>query len=102
MGGTAIFNVGVTGGLPAITFQWRQNGTNLAGATASAYTVNNAQETNGGLYSVVIADYFGQTITSANAGLVVGAAGKGTGLKGGYFNSPKPNLHRPPAPPPPH
>lgn len=57
----------------ALTYQWRFNGGNISGATASTYTLVNAQTSNQGSYSVVVANQAG-SLTSANAILTVGSA----------------------------
>ena len=63
------FNV-VAGGTPALAYQWRFNGTNLAGATSSSYTRLNAQAIHAGNYSVVVTNGSG-SITSAVATLTL-------------------------------
>src|SRR5439155_15658286 len=50
VGATVSFNVSATGG--GLTYQWRFNGSNLAGATNATFTLNNVQTTNVGAYSV--------------------------------------------------
>jgi hypothetical protein len=87
IGGTTNFNVGVAGGLAPISYQWKLNGNNIAGATGTSLTIANAQITDGGAYTVVITDVLGQTTTSAIAGLTVGNAGTGIGLNGDYYSS---------------
>ena len=52
-GQNAAFSVTATGSAP-LSYQWRFNSTSLSGATASTYTVTNAQPTNAGSYSVVV------------------------------------------------
>ena len=51
-GQSASFSVAATGTAP-LSYQWRFNGTNIAGATATNYTKANVQATNAGNYSVV-------------------------------------------------
>jgi len=68
-GSSATFSVVATGTAP-LTYQWRLNGANISGATASSYTRSNAQPTHQGNYSVVIANAAG-SVTSANASLTV-------------------------------
>jgi len=69
VGANVTFNVVATGSDP-LTYQWRFNTTNIAGANESAYTVANIQLADGGDYSVVITN-LGGTITSFNALLTV-------------------------------
>jgi hypothetical protein len=69
VGGTATFSVGATGN-PAPTYQWTFNGTTIAGATGSSYTVTNAQSANGGAYAVVVTNASG-SVTSQAATLTV-------------------------------
>jgi autotransporter-associated beta strand protein len=62
-------NFSVTaGGTPAPVYQWRFNGTNISGATATNYLITAAKTTNEGNYSVVITNVAG-SITSSVAGL---------------------------------
>jgi hypothetical protein len=86
-GGTATFTVGATNGLPAYNYQWRFNGVNIAGATASTYSTNNVQVANAGSYTAVITDSLSQSVTSLVAVLTVGIAGNGTGLNGDYYSA---------------
>jgi len=58
------------GGTPALSYQWRFNGTNLAGATGSSYTRLNAQAIHAGDYSVVVTNNSG-SVTSAVATLTL-------------------------------
>jgi hypothetical protein len=57
-------------GLPTLRYQWRRNGTPIAGATASKITFNPVQLSDGGGYSVFITNDFGSTL-SAEAVLTV-------------------------------
>jgi PA14 domain/Bacterial Ig-like domain len=86
VGGTATFTVGVSSGVAPYSYQWKLNGTNV-GANSSSYTVNNAQVTQAGGYTVVITDSLGQIVTSQTASLTVGTLGTGTGLIGDYYSS---------------
>ena len=65
---TATFSVGASGAAP-LTYQWRLNGGNIAGATSSSYTTGTA-----GGYSVVVANSCG-SVTSVVATLTVQACG---------------------------
>lgn len=53
-----------------LRYQWRLNGTNLAGATNASLTITNAQLIHSGVYTVVITDNVGP-ITSLPASLVL-------------------------------
>jgi uncharacterized lipoprotein YddW (UPF0748 family) len=68
-GQNASFSVTATGTGP-LSYQWRFNSTNLAGATASSYTRTNAQPAHAGHYSVVVTNAAG-AVTSSNALLTV-------------------------------
>lgn len=65
----AIFSVTATGSPPP-TYIWRFNGTAITGATASSYTNSNAQTSDAGSYSVIVANV-GGTNTSSTAFLTV-------------------------------
>jgi uncharacterized repeat protein (TIGR01451 family) len=58
------------GGAAPLQFQWRQDGTNLPGATNAALTLSNVQLLQAGDYQVVVANAFG-AVTSAVATLSV-------------------------------
>lgn len=62
---TATFSVTATG-TPPLHYQWRFNGTNLAGATASVFTRSNVQPPDTGAYSVVVSNAAG-VASSSNA-----------------------------------
>ena len=72
-GQTASFSVTATGNGP-LTYQWKKNGTDISGATASTYTtpVNSSADT-GAMYAVNVSNGAG-TVTSSNATLTVSAA----------------------------
>jgi hypothetical protein len=57
-------------GHPAPAFQWRKNGTNLAGATQPSLSLTNVLRTDAGTYSVFVTDGFG-SLASSNAVLRV-------------------------------
>ena len=65
VGSNAMFTV-TAGGTATLAYQWRFNGTNLAGANGSSYTRPNAQAADAGNYSVVITNASGN-VTSSNA-----------------------------------
>ena len=81
VGSTAIFAVTAVGTEP-LNYQWQMNGTNLvdgtdpvngditSGSTTNVLTISNAQTTNSGSYTVIIANSAG-SVTSSNAVLTV-------------------------------
>ena len=69
VGGSATFTVTATGA-PTPTYQWRKDGTAIAGATSSSYTVSSAALTNAGDYTVVVTNTAG-AVTSTAATLTV-------------------------------
>ncbi len=68
-GANVPFNVGASGATP-LSYQWRFNGGNISGATASSYTKSNVQAANAGSYSVIVTNAYGSA-NSANAVLTV-------------------------------
>jgi hypothetical protein len=67
-GSDATFTVSAFGDSP--TYQWRFNGTNIADATLSTYTVSDGQTTDTGNYNVVLTNHYG-VVTSLTAVLSV-------------------------------
>jgi hypothetical protein len=65
----ATFIVGATG-TPPLSYQWRKNGLNIAGATASIYTICPLRLADGGTYQVLVTNACG-AVLSANAVLTV-------------------------------
>jgi hypothetical protein len=63
VGASAGFTV-FRAGIAPTAYQWRFNGTNLAGATTSTLTITNLQPTNGGKYTVVLTNAAGFTVSS--------------------------------------
>lgn len=61
----------VAGGSPALAYQWRKGGSDIAGATSSVYTKANITLADGGNYDVVVTNAFG-SVTSAGAFVTVG------------------------------
>ncbi len=57
-------------GIPDPAYQWRFNGTNIANATLSSFTITNSQITNSGAYNVVATNVSG-SVTSVVASLTV-------------------------------
>jgi phosphoesterase family protein/Ig-like domain-containing protein/immunoglobulin I-set domain protein len=73
VGQTASFSVVASGTAP-LTYQWRKNGTAIAGATSASYTTPaTVTGDNGALFSVVVTNSAGSA-TSNNATLTVNAA----------------------------
>ena len=67
---SATFRVSATGTAP-ITYQWRLNGADIIGATASSYTLTNVEPvTNARRFTVVVRNFYGK-VTSAEATLGV-------------------------------
>ena len=62
-GTDAPFAVTASGTAP-LSYQWLFNGAPISGATASGYTVINAQSTNAGSYSVVVSNAVGSLTSS--------------------------------------
>jgi hypothetical protein len=69
VGSNVTFAVGATGTSP-LSYFWQFNGTNLPGATASSYSVSNAQTAQAGNYTVAVTNLYG-SVTSAVAVLTV-------------------------------
>jgi hypothetical protein len=72
LGSTATFTV-MAGGTAPLSYRWRFNGTNIAGATNTSLAIVNAQFTSAGTYSVLVTNACG-FVTSSNAVLAVGTA----------------------------
>jgi hypothetical protein len=70
-GQTATFSVTASGTAP-LTYQWRRNGTDIAGATASAYSLTTTLADNGAAFSVAVRNSAGSA-TSNTASLSVTA-----------------------------
>jgi hypothetical protein len=68
-GQAVLFTVGAAGGQP-LSYQWRKNGTNLAGAVFSFLPLGGVTTNDMGSYTVVITNVFG-AVTSAPAMLTV-------------------------------
>ena len=62
-GSSATFTV-TADGTPPLGYQWRQGGTNLAGATGSALMLANVQFANASSYSVLVTNAFGSMLSS--------------------------------------
>jgi hypothetical protein len=70
-GANASLSVASAGGVQPLSYQWACNGTNITGATASVFNLNNAQAGAAGNYAVIISNQYG-SVTSAAANLSVG------------------------------
>ncbi|KEF37650.1 immunoglobulin I-set domain-containing protein [Schinkia azotoformans MEV2011] len=68
-GGTATFTVIATGDAP-LSYQWKKDGIDIAGATSASLTINNAQEPDEGSYTVEVTNAVGN-VTSTAATLTV-------------------------------
>jgi hypothetical protein len=68
-GGTAAFTA-LASGTPPLSYQWRWNGTSIAGATSTSLTLTNVQVSQAGTYAVVVTNA-GGSVTSSNAMLTV-------------------------------
>jgi hypothetical protein len=71
-GASASFTVTATGPAP-ITYQWRKNGTDIAGATAATYSIAATVAGDAGAYTCVVGSPCGPT-TSQTANLTVNAS----------------------------
>jgi Leucine-rich repeat (LRR) protein len=63
VGANAQFTVTASGIAP-LSYQWRFNGVNLAGATNTSFTITNIQPANGGNYTVVVGNFLGSATSS--------------------------------------
>ena len=72
-GSTASFSVTASGTAP-LSYQWREGGTNISGATSASYTTPaTSSDNNGEQFSVVVTNSAG-SVTSSNATLTVTTA----------------------------
>ena len=69
------FAVVATG--PFLTYQWRKDGVDLAGATSATYSVPFAQTNHAGNYTVVVSNPVGSVTSAPPAVLTVNAAASG-------------------------
>lgn len=85
VGQTATFSVTATG--TGLTYQWQKNGSNITGATSSAYTTPaTVYNDNGALVRCVVSASGGGAVTSNAATLIVNStATSPTGLRGQYY-----------------
>ncbi len=71
-GSPVTFSVGATSTLP-LSYQWKRNGIDLAGATTAVLGLARAQAADAGAYTVVVSTSAG-SVTSAAATLTIGAS----------------------------
>jgi hypothetical protein len=82
-GGSFMFAAPTVFGRSPFTYQWRKNGTNIAGATGSSLSLSNVSSTDVGSYSVVVSNSYG-IFTSNSATLSVVLASGTHSAEGGY------------------
>jgi hypothetical protein len=70
VGTTTNITVTATGTTP-LSYQWMFNGNAIAGATTSSFTITNIQQTNQGVYSVVVANIAGSALSSSGTGFLL-------------------------------
>jgi len=58
-------------GKPAPNYQWYLNGSPIAGATSSTYTIVSASATDAGIYTVIASNSAGDSVTSTGAAVAV-------------------------------
>jgi N-acetyl-anhydromuramyl-L-alanine amidase AmpD len=80
VGGTATFTVAATGQAP-LSYQWRKDGGNLAGATAATLTLTGVTAADVGSYTCVVTDGCSNGVTSSAAALTMNAAPAISGTK---------------------
>jgi hypothetical protein len=72
-GGSVSFNASASG-TPAPTYQWRKDGSLLAGATSSTYLISSATTSDAGSYTVVVTNSAGSATSNAATLTVTAAA----------------------------
>lgn len=65
VGSNATFRVLAATGLAPLSYQWRFNGANIAGATASVFAGSNVQHSHAGSYSVSVNNTNGSVVSAA-------------------------------------
>jgi len=76
-GGDVTFCV-TASGTPPLSYQWRKNGANIPGATASCFSIASVQVSDGGIYNVLVANAAG-TLLSDDARLIVNVSSRPPG-----------------------
>ncbi len=77
-GSSVTLSVGASGAAP-LSYQWRKNGTDIAGATSSTYTIASPQSRDAGTYSVRVSNASGSA-TSNDVSLTVNSSGLAANL----------------------
>jgi glucose/arabinose dehydrogenase len=86
-GASATFSVRATGTAP-LRYQWRRNGTDIAGATARDYTIATTVADNGARFRTLVINDFGNALSNeAVLTVSTGGGGGGTGLAATYFDT---------------
>ncbi|MCX8521347.1 MAG: DUF1566 domain-containing protein, partial [Rhodoferax sp.] len=83
-GKTVTFTVIATG--TTLRYQWRKDGDDISGATASNYAISSTTSANDGAYSVVVSNSAG-TVTSSSATLTVSRYSLVANASGFYANT---------------
>jgi len=68
-GSGATFNVTATG--TGLSYQWRKNGVDIAGATGSSYTIASTASADAGTYTVIVDGTCGSPVTSNGVSLTI-------------------------------
>ena len=63
----------VTASSTSLSYQWKKNGADISGATSSSHTIAATSVADAGVYSVVVSNSAGGSVTSTNATLTVAA-----------------------------
>ncbi len=82
VGQGASFNVAAVGA-PTLTYQWRKNSNNIAGANSTTYSIATAATVDAGYYDVVATNFSG-SVTSAVASLTVNNPASYSGVLAGW------------------
>src|SRR5690606_29646573 len=85
IGSSVTFSVTASGAGP-LTYQWRKNGGDIAGATSSSYTITGVTAGDVATYDVVITGSCA-SITSAGADLLISAPGSWIGVQNSDWNN---------------
>lgn len=64
-GGSATFSVAVSGGTGPVSYHWRKNGVDIAGATAASYTIAASAVGDAGAFTVAVVSPSGTLVSSA-------------------------------------